>query len=336
MVKKLVVCAAILIAISAGVFVFAERTKTPTAYDTELAQLRASLQNASPAKAALQQYRIASLTGDYAEFARAEAAIDRALKASPSPEMHLLKAHFEFTMHRLPRAQAELALLNDAIEARTLAADIAYQRGRTDEARRAYEAVIEEDRTWENLARLAYLEGKSGNQRRADALYAAAQDELSAKEMRAFAWIELQRGLLDLDAKRYSDALAHYQRANRAWSGWWLIEEHIAEVLALMGRKSEAIERYDAIVEKTKNPEFISALATLRNDPALYAEADRLFAERMKLYPEAAGAHFVEHLIDRPGVDPRMVPLAEQNFALRPNAEAKELLERAREKTSDH
>ena len=42
----------------------------------------------------------------------------------------------------------------------------------------------------------------------AERLYVEAQEGLTAKEMRSYAWLELQRGLLDLDAGRHAERSA--------------------------------------------------------------------------------------------------------------------------------
>ena len=78
--------------------------------------------------------------------------------------------------------------------------------------------------------------------------------------MRSYAWVELQRGLLDFDRRRDHEALAHYRVAERAYSGYWLIEEHIAEALDRLGRTAQAVEMYQRVIERTRNPEFVSAL----------------------------------------------------------------------------
>jgi tetratricopeptide (TPR) repeat protein len=70
----------------------------------------------------------------------------------------------------------------------------------------------------------------------ADELYEEAQDDLTAKEMRAFAWLEVQRGFLDFARGRYRQARSHYDRADAAYPGYWLVDEHVAELLAAQDR----------------------------------------------------------------------------------------------------
>ncbi len=292
------------------------------------------------------EYRYASLTGDFGDFKAAESAIDRAIElAGPAEDFYLLRANLDFKLHRLARTREDLARAPDlaggaAVE--VLRADLALQEGRYAEARKGYEEVIRRHRkpetpgSWDQLARLAYLESKTGDVAGARRLYLQAKSEITAKEMRSYAWVELQEGLLDLDERRFEQALAHYRRAARAYSGYWLIEEHIAEVLDLLGRTREAVDLYRRVIARTRNPEFVGALALIveRSDraagEALHREAGRLFQEQRALYPEAAAGHFIKYLLDTRGaVVPGLLEMAEENHLLRPNGDAKLLLARA-------
>jgi len=289
-------------------------------YDAELATLRGD--------SVRDLYLRASLTSDYAEFVRVGKAFDA---LPPSEDILFARATLAHKMHRLADAKSDLAALPESDRTRALTADIAFNEGRYAEALRLYESL---PRTWDNLARLAYYKSKTGDVAGADRLYVEAEEQLTAKEMRSYAWLQLQRGLLRFDHGKHEEALHYYQRADRAYSGYWLIEEHIAEVLAEMGRKREATRIYRKVVEKTNKPEFVAALAKLTNDPSLMKEADRLFDEQYRLAPEAAIGHALEFLLEKPQVDPRLIPMAERNVALRPNAEAKLLLAQAYRKAN--
>jgi hypothetical protein len=80
------------------------------------------------------------------------------------------------------------------MEARLLRADLEFQHGDYQEAEAGYVGAIEAERSWGGLARLAYFRGKMGDLEDADRLYREAEDELTAKEMRSYAWLEVQRG----------------------------------------------------------------------------------------------------------------------------------------------
>ncbi|HEV2719203.1 MAG TPA: hypothetical protein VG323_04225, partial [Thermoanaerobaculia bacterium] len=243
---------------------------------------------------------------------------------------------FNFKLHRLDAVDADLRLLDDDTPGvAQLRADLAFQRGRYDEARRGYQHEIDIAGKWDDYARLAYLQSRSGDFAGAERSYAQAEEEISAKEMRSYAWVELQRGLLEFEQRHYDAALARYRRAERAYSGYWLIEEHIAEVLDRLGKKNESIAMYETIISTTNNPEYVNALARITGRNDLYAEADRLNAARFALYPEAAIGHMIRDALARPAARPDLVQLAQRNVALRPNAESKLLLARAYLKVND-
>ena len=121
--------------------------------------------------------------------------------------------------------------------------------------------MLRRERSWDHLARLAFLAAKTGDAAGAERLYAEAQEQLTAKEMRPYAWLELQRGVLDLERGDAAAALGRFERADRAYSGYWLIEEHLAEALHLLGRTDEAVARYRRVVARAPRPELLSALA---------------------------------------------------------------------------
>lgn len=254
----------LLVALSAGA----------TDYDRELARIDGQLATATDAKRVYLLYLRASLTHDFHDFR----AVELALKDVNLPQV---SAHLAYKLHRF--AEAKKCACDPALDA-----DVALQEGRFEDARRAYERL---PKTWDNLARLANYHAKTGDRAAADRLYAAAEEELTAKEMRDFAWVELQRGILDLDAGKPKKALEHYERAGAAWSGWWLIDEHRAEALQLLGRTDEAVALYREILTRSRKPQIVSALAAILKDEQLFAEAEALFAEEMKMYPEAVVRH---------------------------------------------
>lgn len=89
---------------------------------------------------------------------------------------------------------------------------------------------------------------------------------------------------------------------------------------------------YKNIIAQTKNPEFISALATIYemdNNPEaglLYVQADSLFRKQYQLFPKAVVGHFVESLLQRKQIDPELLRFAMHNYQWRPNAQSKYLL----------
>jgi len=187
-------------------------------------------------------------------------------QSDASEEFYILKAVLDFKFHQLPSMKSNLKLvtaLADSLQVKTLKADLALQEGRYGDVKSEYEDIIAKKRTWDNLARLAYLKSKFGDVFGANNLYLEAQAQMTAKEMRSFSWLELQTGLLDFSRGRHKEALAHYQRANKAYSGYWLVEAHIAEVFGSLGRFDEAVALYERLINRTAKPELQQALGDL-------------------------------------------------------------------------
>jgi tetratricopeptide (TPR) repeat protein len=250
-------------------------------------------------------YHRASLKGDFATFLAAEAAIDRAIaRFGPKEDLCLLKANLDFKFHRLPAVKRDLEVAPDLagrFEGRSLLADLDFQEGRYQRARAAFEALIRENRTWDNLARLAHLEGKIGDADAAEQLYIEAEDELTAKEMRSFAWLEVQRGLLDLSRGRHEDAAAHYKRAGQAYSGNWFVDEHVAGLLAKQGQCDAAIALYENAIAAAPRPEVKQTLGELYETVGQPAKARLLFYDALAAYLESVergDVHYYHHLVD--------------------------------------
>jgi tetratricopeptide (TPR) repeat protein len=278
--------------------------------DAEIAELKDSalvvpIDSEKATRFVYRLYQRASLTGDLNEFETAETALDSAIrKIGPAPDFYFLKASLDFKLHRLAATRRDLETVPDLLEsfqARVLLADLDFQEGRYQDARSGYEALIEEERTWDNLARLAHLESGMGETAAADALYQEAEDELTAKEMRSYAWVELQRGLLALKHGRYQDAWSNYERAGRAYTGYWLVDEHVAELLGAEGKYEEAAALYRQVVARVPKPELQQALGELYALMGQPLEADAWYERALAAYGRSAArgdVHYYHHLAD--------------------------------------
>ena len=273
----------------------------PGDYDRELAQLDAGSAD-EPALSAYRRLRRASLTRAADDFLAADLAADAALRETgPTEDVCLLKAQIDLWFHRLPQAAADLAMvrgLSNTPPGRVLLADVDMQAGDYRRARATYEGTLAERRTWDGLARLAHLISLTDDAA-ADRLYAEAQAELTAKEMRAYAWVELQRGLLHFNRGRHEQALAHYRRADRAYSGYWLAHEHIAEVLAARGEFPDAISLYRRVVERSPRPETWQTMGDLYASAGEPGLAAPWHEKALAGYSESAGrgeVHYYHHL----------------------------------------
>ena len=263
----------------------------------------------------------ARLTGEWDDWAAAEAAARRAFETNPTAPPRLAKANLDFSLHRL---DAALGADDD-----DLRAAIAMERGDYATALVGFRRSHAAEPNHTSLARLAMHAGHTGDPAGAEALFRQAQVAYHGRSHRPRAWLALQLGLLALDAGRYDLALAHYRDADAAMTGWWLVREHVAEAERLAGRPETAREIYAALVAETQNPEFMDALAlTLRDlgrdDEAnrWVAEAGRAWDRRIAQFPEAAWGHALDHWLLLTDDAERALDLAQRNEANRPNGEA--------------
>ncbi|HMG33659.1 MAG TPA: hypothetical protein VKM94_06970 [Blastocatellia bacterium] len=278
--------------------------------DEELAEVRDRAMAAPPdgevvIRFAHRLYQRGSLTGDLQELERAERVLDGAIdQGIAGPDVWFLKASLAFNLHRISDARMALAAdsnLAGSVQARALMADLDFEEGKYKEAQLGYEHVVEQDRSWDNLARLAHAEAKLGDDAAAEKLFVEAEEELTAKQMRAFAWVELQRGLLHLSRGRHEYARVHYERADRAYPGYWLVCEHIAELTGAEGGYADAATMYEEIVETVPRPEFQQALGELLLLMGESEKAEWFFVKAVTAYLESARrgcVHYYHHLAD--------------------------------------
>jgi tetratricopeptide (TPR) repeat protein len=267
--------------------------------------LQLPVDRAKITKLAYLQYQRASLSGNLAELAVADSTLDHAIEhLGHDGDLYFLKANIHFKLHRLADVERDLEASVDLLQSapgRALKADLDFQQGRYDSARSEYEALIEEERTWDTLSRLAYFNFKMGDFETADRLYDEAVDELTAKEMRHYAWVELQRGVVDLTQGNYEKTREHYQRAERAYSGHWMVQEHLAELLGAEGKNDEAEAMYQRVVARVPRPDFQQALGELYLSMGKTAEANEWLEKAQAAFLESAGhgeVHYYHHLAD--------------------------------------
>lgn len=291
----------------------------------------------------------AHLTGDHEDLVAAESLIAGAFAVAPEGAGPFqLRAALSFTLHRLDAVERDLAreerrvLLDGPARASIegLRGDVALQRGRLDEARERFERALQLHDDMAGRARLAQCLWKQGEWERAEAEYRAAAARYHGASARPRAWSHLQLGLMELSRERLDEAMAHYLEADRAMPGWWLVEEHIAEVLFERGQLDSAEARYLDLVARTGDPEFMDQLARIhaaRGDEAAsrawVAKAERIHREHMARFPEASWGHALGHFLDF-GSPAEALDLARRNHRLRPNAEARELLAQAEQRAA--
>jgi predicted Zn-dependent protease len=282
----------------------------------------------------------ARLTGDYADFGRARDKLESRPPSAGTAAPHcLLRARLDYTLHRLKSARERLAACppgNDASELAGLAADLAMHSGNYREAEATYRALVNQVGTPTHFVRLGLLKAKTGSPAEAAALLEAAERRYHGSSATMKAWLRLQRGLVALDRGRLDEALALYRQASDELPGWWLVDEHIAEVTALRGDKAAARELYRSVVERTQAPELLDALAALEYEMGDKASAEKrrgearaLYEKRLAEYPEASAGHALDHFLADPAEATRALALAKSNHATRPFGEASIALAKA-------
>ena len=247
----------------------------------------------------------------------------------PRPDLALLHAQLCLRLHDLPCVQAALGRIGPLVqskEARLLAADLARERGELATAQAAWEALLARSRDWDVLARVAWLAARTGHDAQADALYAEAQDGLSAFELPEYAFLARERGLLALMRGRHEDAAAHYARAERALPGDWRTTDLQAEWLGAEGRFDEAIAAYQALLARAPRPEIAQALGDLYRRSGQPERAAPWHAQALAGYlasVERGEVQYLHHLagyyadVDEDGE--AALPFAARDLQLRPN-----------------
>lgn len=250
-------------------------------------------------------YQRAALSGNLEYFQEVELELNGAIaRLGPAPDLCLLKANLDFKLHRVAEAKLDLQMssgLAETSQGKAIFADIVFQESNYQEASKLYEDLVEKERTWDNLARLAHLRARTGDVAAADRLYVEAEDELTAKEMRSFCWVELQRGLLHFIYGRFPEAREHYDRANRSYSGYWLVEEHFANLLAAEHKLEEAAIIYRELLQRVPKPEIQQALGDIYRHMGKQREAEDCFQKALAIYLQSAArgdVHYYHHLVD--------------------------------------
>ena len=284
----------------------------------------------------------ARLSGDYASYVRAGEALETSFALAPEGAGPFAsRASLNMRLHRLSRVEADLQALEraavvtrrDRNRIQGIRADVAFYSGDMKTARELYTEVAEAQPTVRSLAALARLAWKTGDFQEAETMLDCAEERAIAGTVSDRAWLKLVRGLMRLDQDRLADALAMYEEGLAIQPGYWLLEEHIAEVVMLQGDTERALRLYEDLVVRTSNPEFMDQIASIWRDRGhrenfeMWRDrAGGLYKKRLELVPEAAVGHALDHYLEIEGDYPHALTLATQNHETRPGGEAKEKL----------
>lgn len=284
----------------------------------------------------------ARLSGDYGSYLRAGQALEQAFALAPAGAGPFAsRASLNMRLHRLSRVEADLQALElaavatkrDSNRIKAIRADVAFYSGEMNRAKQLYTEVAKDEPSVRSLAALARLAWKTGDMAQAETMLDRA-DELAPRGTKSDrAWLKLVRGLMFLDQDRLDEALVMYQEGLAISPGYWLLEEHVAEVVMLKGDTDGALRLYEDLVERTHNPEFMDQIASIwrdRGDDAKFEQwrsrAEKVYQERLSQVPEAAIGHALDHYLELEDNRAYTLTLAKQNHQIRPGGEAKEKL----------
>jgi tetratricopeptide (TPR) repeat protein len=273
----------------------------------------------------------ARLTGSFDDYAAAQAALDVAFAyAPPGSGPQITQAVLAFSLHRLAPTAAALDVIDHyavppefeiAEEANAMHGDVAFYSGRYAEALARYRGRKPSDKS---SFRMAVYQAKTGQTDAALATLDAMERAMRFPTAQVMANLDLQRGGLELQRGRWDAAAADFARADAIFPGFWLTEAHRAQMRALTGDRAGAIAAFEAIATRITSPEVMDALASLYRAEgdgarsALWAErAGAEWERRLKLLPEAAYGHAVEHYLAF-GDPKRALDLALKDAAARP------------------
>jgi tetratricopeptide (TPR) repeat protein len=247
----------------------------------------------------------------------------------------LTRANFNYAVHRVLRVEDDLRAVERWVVVSpdqregiaSLRADVAYHSGRYPEARRMYEELLAQRRSVGRLVALAQLEWKTNHFDRAQSLLDEAQRVAEGEPEESRAWLRMVRGMMESDRGRWEESLAQFREALRVRPGSWVIEEHVAEVLAWLGRHEEARLMYADLVARTQDPEFMDQLADLEarrgqtaQAQALIVRARTIYERRAARFPEATAGHAIEFFMKH--APARALELATLDRAARPGGES--------------
>ncbi len=287
----------------------------------------------------------AQLTGSFDQLAAADATIDRGvLLASKSGGPAIAASTIDLSLHRYSDALGHIedydqfVVKQGAIERAEMVAqrgEVAFYSGDYKQAFSHYARAFESDPSPNTIFRLATWHKYLGEFDAAIDLYAGGALSGRSATPQMLAAYHLQIGALELQRGNWELAHAYFKRADVLFPGYWLTEAHIAQMLAVEGKREEAKRIYQQIIRKTDNPDVMIALASVREFEGdeqaaakLLKRASALFEERLEALPEAYFDHAMDLALTN-GEHARALELAKANFAARPYGDAKMALARS-------
>lgn len=296
------------------------------------------LNQESYARALMARFR---LTGDYADLANAQDALNRAEKSTtPGSGPMLTDAIFAATSHKLDRLGQQLkkmagvvvTLQPEEAEALALQGDLDFYSGRYEAALQSYLASAALSDSPGISFRLGRYHQRTGDSEAALQYFASAATKTKQKSPMFLSSVWLQVGTVELERGNWEVAERNFEKANKIFPGYWLIQAHLAQMRAVRGDIAGAKLAYTNTAIQSGSPETMDALAALYRlegnavqSRYWSGKSAAVWSERLKLLPEAAYGHAFDHqiLFGNPQV---ALDLARKNFASRPYGDSAVLL----------
>ena len=252
----------------------------------------------------------ARLSGAFADYQLADQTIQQAFSISESDiGPFLSRARVHLALHRtdaaiddLERTKSQLITpKGHGLIVNELRGDAILQAGLTEEAINRFAELDSRNPSFENAARLSQAYAASENYDLAKQWLITAEERMVGDSGYMNAWLFLQHGILALEQQQLDDAYHYFNKADSLFPGYWLIEEHMAEVDTLSGRLDIAENRYRDIVKRSDVPQMKLALAGVLDaqDPVGYQSeiqslrdgAEQQLLEIASIYPTFVSAH---------------------------------------------
>ncbi len=275
----------------------------------------------------------ARLTGSFDDYAAAGRAFDAAFKVSPPRGgPNLQRASWNFAVHRLGAIEPDLRVVehyvipDDAEVASVigLRGDVLFYNGRYREALQAYERSAARMPSLGADIRIANYWARMGDEAKANRFLDQAARKITGPQQQLKAYVELRRGMLDLDRGRWDAAQAHFERADDIFPGYWIVQQQLGSVRALKGAPDQAMAIFRRMASADANPEAFDDIAGLYRAQGDFADAQAwagkagaAWDQRLALLPDAALGHTLDHLLAF-GDPARALEVAKRNYALRP------------------
>ncbi len=275
----------------------------------------------------------ARLTGSFDDYAKAAEAFRTSFAVGQGFGQHLEHAAYNLAIHRLDAVEPDLQRIehyamkpDDGTRAAILGirGDLALYRG---DYRRALDLYRQSRLLSPSMAvaqRFANYWQAMGDPERALRYLGEAEYFVTGANQQVLAGLELQRGTIAFGRGDWRKAEAHFARADDIFPGHWTIEEHLGLIAALRGDRARAKALFQRVADRDGSPEAMDALAGLARADGDFAtsqswsqRADTEWRRRMKLVPEAAYGHVIEHLLAF-GTPAETLRVAEANYRLRP------------------